>query len=210
MLVVERGVPGVRVIPLDQDVCILGGSPVADVFVDNSYVSRMHAQIVREGGNFRIRDLDSKNGTFVNGTRVGGEGVPLQSGDRIELAEGQVLFRFRSRSATLTLRTGPPEEEADLVVNSRSGEVLVRGNKLVPPLSRKEFDLLNLLYQKKGEACSKDEIAAAGWPERGDGDVGDQEIEQSIRRLRLRVEPDASNPRYVITVRGYGYKLVDE
>ena len=41
------------------------------------------------------------------------------------------------------------------------------------PLSSKEFDILNLLFRKKGEACNKDEIAVAGWPERTDGDVGD-------------------------------------
>jgi DNA-binding response OmpR family regulator len=55
--------------------------------------------------------------------------------------------------------------------------------------------------------CSKDEIASYAWSERALGDVGDQEIEQCIRRLRLRVEPDPSNPAYVLNVRGYGYKL---
>ena len=38
-------------------------------------------------------------------------------------------------------------------------------------------------------------------------DVGNQEIEQCIRRLRRRIEPDPSNPQYVITVRGYGFKM---
>ena len=70
MLVVEKGVPGVRVIPLQQQVCILGASATADVYVDNTYVSRFHAEIARERGRFRIRDLDSKNGTFVNGARL--------------------------------------------------------------------------------------------------------------------------------------------
>ncbi len=69
--------------------------------------------------------------------------------------------------------------------------------------------MLDLLSQKRGEACSKDDIAVVGWPERNDGDVGDQEIEQSIRRLRLRIEPDPSQPRYIVTVRGFGYKLAD-
>jgi DNA-binding response OmpR family regulator len=89
-------------------------------------------------------------------------------------------------------------------VDPRSREVWVRGSALDPPLSRKEFDVLNLLFQKRGEACSKDEIAVVGWPE---GDVGDQEIEQSIRRLRLRVETDPSQPQCIITIRGFGYKL---
>ena len=209
MLVVESGIQGVRVIPLEQEVCLLGAAPESEVFVDNPYISRMHAQIIREGEHFRIRDLDSKNGTYVNGTRVNSDGHVLKRGDRIELAEGQVLLRFQTRGTTVTLPSAAAAHDGDLVVDSKSREVWVRGDNLESPLSRKEFDVLNLLYQKRGEACSKDEIATAGWPERSLGDVGDQEIEQSIRRIRLRIEPDASQPQYVITVRGYGYKLAD-
>ena len=209
MLVVESGIQGVRVIPLEQEVCMLGAAPDAEVFVDNPYISRMHAQIVREGDRFRIRDLDSKNGTFVNGTRINSDGYVLRRGDRIELAEGQVLLRFQTRGTTVTLPHASPVHDGDMVVDPKSREVWVGGEKLDAPLSRKEFDVLNLLYQKRGEACSKDEIATAGWPERSLGDVGDQEIEQSIRRIRLRVESDPSQPQYVITVRGYGYKLAE-
>ena len=94
-----------------------------------------------------------------------------------------------------------------MVVDDKSREVWVDGVRLEPSLSRKEFDLLELLYRHRGQACSKDDIAKTGWPERETGDVGDPEIEQSIRRLRLRIEPDASSPKFVLTVRGYGYKL---
>jgi DNA-binding response OmpR family regulator len=92
-------------------------------------------------------------------------------------------------------------------VDSGSREVWVQGQQLEPRLSRKEFDVLALLYRKAGQACSKDEIASHGWSDRTQGDVGDQEIEQCIRRVRLRVEPDPSSPVYILTVRGYGYKL---
>ena len=104
----------------------------------------------------------------------------------------------------------PVDEPRDLVVDDKAREVWVYGEKLESPLSRKEFDVLNLLAHRRGQARSKDEIAAIGWPERDRGDVGDQEIEQSIRRLRLRIEPDASNPTFIVTVRGYGYKLAQD
>ena len=37
--------------------------------------------------------------------------------------------------------------------------------------------------------------------------IKDESREQSIRRIRLRIESDPSNPRFIVTVRGYGYKL---
>ncbi len=208
MFVVERGIPGIRVLPLDQKVSMLGASPEADLFVDNPFVSRMHAQVIQDNNErFLIRDLGSKNGTFVNGTRIKSETQALVNGDKVELAEGQVLLKFQERGTTLTLPSASATQDSELVVDVKSREVWVQGEKLEPPLSRKEFDVLHLLFQKRGEACSKDEIASVGWPERVDGAVGDQEIEQSIRRLRLRVESDPSSPRFITTVRGYGYKL---
>ena len=208
MLVVESGIPGVRAIPLNLQACIIGASPTADVFVDNPYVSRMHAQIIRDGDNFSIRDLESKNGTFVNGMRLKKDNFDLRSGDRIELAEGQVILRFQSRGATVTLPVSSPPEGDDLVIDPKSRDVWVRGEKLETQLSRKEFDVLNLLFQKRGQACSKEDIAAVGWQDRMSGDVANSEIEQSIRRLRLRIELDPSQPEYIVTVRGFGYKLV--
>ena len=207
MLVVEKGIPSLRAISLEQQVCIIGASSATDVFIDNPFVSRMHAQIVVENDQYRVRDLDSRNGTFINGTRISGEGTRLRSGDRIELGEGQVVLKFQTRGTTLSLSTAPQKDAQALVVDEKSREVWVRGKELEAPLSRKEFDVLHFLYDRIGQACSKDEIAVAGWPERTNGDVGDHEIEQSIRRLRLRIEEDASQPQYIQTVRGYGYKL---
>lgn len=126
----------------------------------------------------------------------------------IGIISGQIEFRFQDAGMAATVQFATDEGSRGAVhVESRSREVQVGGVVLSPPLSRKEFDVLCLLYERQGEACSKDEIAAAGWPERGEGDVGDQEIEQLIRRLRVRLEPDPSHPRYLMTLRGYGYRL---
>ena len=207
VLLVEKGMGEPKVIPLDREVCLLGKSRSADIVVDHAHVSRRHAQITLEGGHFSIRDLGSKNGTFVNGSRQGGEDHTLHSGDLIELARGQVILRFQAWGTTITLAPLAQAPSADMRVDDRRREVWVLGQKLEPPLSRKEFDVLHYLYQRRGEACSKDDIASHGWPEREGGDVGDQEIEQCIRRLRLRVEPNPSQPQRIVNIRGYGYKL---
>ena len=54
-------------------------------------VSRRHAEIFREGGEFRLRDLGSTNGTFLNGERI--EGSPLmRAGDKIEIGSSIIVF----------------------------------------------------------------------------------------------------------------------
>ena len=82
----------------------------------------------------------------------------------------------------------------------------MRGVGLTPPLPRKEFDILELLYRNKGNAVTREQIAAAGWPDRPN-DVTDEEIDQYIRRLRRRIEEDPSHPKLVVTLRGFGYRM---
>ena len=93
---VEQGIPDASVIPLDQSACLLGKSPEASVVIDDPYVSRRDAQITREQDRFRIEDLKSKNGTFVNGARPASRSHTLRNGDRIELARGKVVLRFQT------------------------------------------------------------------------------------------------------------------
>ena len=211
LLVVEKGVEEASVIPLDQPEHIIGKRPSADIPLDNPYVSRQHAQVRLDQGDYRITDLASKNGTYVNGARLANEPHLLRNGDRIELGRDQVVLRFQAWSTTLTLPAlAGLDASRGVVVDLASREASVQGVQLEPRLSRKEFDVLELMYQRRGQACSKDDIATHAWPERPEGDVGDQEIEQCIRRLRLRVEPDPAQPRYILNVRGYGYKLAPE
>jgi len=207
VLVVEHGIEDMSVIALDQPILMLGKSGSADVVLDNPYVSRQHVEIRRERGGYLIRDLASKNGTFINGARLTADVHWLRTSDRIELAPGQIVLRFQDWNTTTTLPVVGASLPEELVVDTRSREVIIQGAKVQPPLSRKEFDILGLLYERRGEACNKDQIAARGWPDREGGDVGDQEIEQCVRRLRLRIEPDPSQPRHILTVRGFGYKL---
>jgi EAL domain-containing protein (putative c-di-GMP-specific phosphodiesterase class I) len=68
----------------------IGRTDASDLQVDSSRVSREHAVIVREGNAFRIRDLDSTNGTFVNGERI--EEAVLGDGDLVVIADAEFTF----------------------------------------------------------------------------------------------------------------------
>src|SRR5882757_2202047 len=68
----------------------IGRSPEATVMVDDPGVSRLHARIRRnESGGFEVEDLGSKNGTFVNGTRI--EHALAKLGDKIRVGPRVVL-----------------------------------------------------------------------------------------------------------------------
>ena len=185
---------------------MLGKLPHADTGFESDYVSRRHAEVFGEEGDYKVRDLGSKNGTSVNGTKVGGQGQALRHSDQIELAGGQVILRFNSSGGALTLGLATIPTKKGIVVDDKARQVYVDEKLISPPLSKKEFDILNLLYSRKGEACSKYDISNAAWPDR-QGDVSDEEIQQRIRTLRIRVEPSPSLPKYIVTIVGFGYRL---
>ena len=73
-----------------------------------------------------------------------------------------------------------------------------------------EFDILALLWERGGEACHKDELAAKGWPERSIEDVNDREISQCVYRLRKRIEAGPLSTMLIMSIRGYGYRLSEK
>lgn len=70
----------------------IGRSEVADVAIHDDWISRLHCEISRRAGEFIIRDLDSRNGTFVNESRV--KETTLRVGDKIRV--GHTLIAFDS------------------------------------------------------------------------------------------------------------------
>ena len=61
---------GRRQVPIDKGVVTLGRRSESDVRVAGTGVSRQHAEITADNGSWRLRDCDSKFGTFVNGARA--------------------------------------------------------------------------------------------------------------------------------------------
>ena len=198
-LIIESGDPDTTRFYLDRPVSVLGKGSDVDIPIGNPYVSRRHAEITCDQDRFRIRDLGSKNGTYINGKRLVRGFHQLAGGDRIELGLGRVLLKFLEPGSTLT-----QAEVHDLVVDSKSREVWFEGKLL--KVTPKEYLVLEHLYARRGEACSKDDLAAAGWPEL-EGMVGHQDVEQIITRLRRRIEANSRSPQYILTVMRFGYKL---
>jgi len=78
-----------------------------DVVVDGEGVSRVHAVFERFGDAWCVRDLGSRNGTFVNGGRILGERA-LHAGDEIRLGQLRLLFHGPKRGAETAAIAQPP------------------------------------------------------------------------------------------------------
>jgi hypothetical protein len=194
---------------LSKDLTTIGRSAESDIMLEDQFASRKHAEVHSVENAYQVRDLNSKNGVIVNGQRLSpGATVWLEDGCEVQFAS--TLFRFHDPSATVTAPSIIAVREPGLRVEYATRQVYVDGSLIDPPLSAKQFDLLWYLYQNRGRAVSKDEIAMAVWPE-ADGDIYDANIDRMISRLRSRIEPDTSDEqRFVTTVRGYGFRLFTE
>jgi len=81
--------------------------------------------------------------------------------------------------------------------------VAVDGRQVNMPL--KEFDLLELLLRNAGRVLTRGQLIDRVW---GSDYVGDTKtLDVHVKRLRAKIEPDPGNPKYLVTVRGLGYKF---
>jgi pSer/pThr/pTyr-binding forkhead associated (FHA) protein len=188
-------------------VITLGRDSANDIVIDHPLASRRHARLERDESGYYVRDLESTNGTYLNGDRVEGARA-LRNLDRVWVADTEIIFNdpeaTQKGPLPLEILKRVRAAEESLRIDSRAKEVYILGKLLVPPLTVKEFQLLELLYSHKGQVISKDEIAQNVW----DYEVYDYNaIDALVYRLRQRIEDDPGNPRYLVTVRGFGYKL---
>lgn len=193
-------------VELNQELMVAGRASDAAIRLEDQFASRRHAELRHIDNAYQVHDLQSKNGVFVDGRRLPSGGTAWLS-DGMELQLASTRFRFYDPSATVTAPSLIAVREPGLRADLTTRQVYVDGVQLEPPLSAKQFDLLWFLYQNRGRVVSKDEIAAAVWPQ-AQGDVYDANIDRMISRVRSRIEPGSEdNPRFIHTVRGYGYQL---
>ena len=120
----------------------------------------------------------------------------------------ELLARIRSmlRRIELDQRQLRPAamQVGDLRVEPSSRRVFKRDKEI--QLSTREFDLLSLLMSQAGRAISREELISTVWGADWMGDP--RTLEVHIRWLRLKIEDDPTIPRFVQTVRGYGYRFI--
>ncbi len=121
--------------------------------------------------------------------------------------EGKPRIFCRLLSEYVQRQTASNQPEAAVLwVDTASGHVTVYG-KPVDTLTALEYKLMLLLFQNQERLIDKYQIVTEVWGEGYIDEVDDSRIEKLVSRLRQKIEPDPSNPRFLTTVRGRGYRL---
>jgi hypothetical protein len=174
-----------------------------DITLSERQVSRRHAEIYLDHGRYFLKDLGSKNGTYLNGQPVIGA-VELHDNDEIQIA---LCERIRFIGADATLPLAEIQPMTTLRIDRQSRQAWIGQTEITPPLSPAQYHLLELLYDKVNSVCSRDEIVSVVWATADREGVTEQAIDALVRRLRDRISEVDPDGQYVLTVRGHGFRL---
>lgn len=118
---------------------------------------------------------------------------------RVDAIHRRVTMNSSRDKEALPMESGP-------FVLSPKSRTLTKNGVLVD-LTQVEYQIMDLFFKNKNEALARSRILEEIW---GDNYYGDIKIvDVNIRRLRMKVEDEPSNPQYIQTVWGYGYKWQD-
>ncbi len=190
--------------PLDQEVTVIGRDRSQPVCLPVAAVSRAHAQIERTGRGYLVRDLGSRNGTFVNGDRVGGEGHPLRDGDRIVIAGVETLSFLDPMATPAAPAIG---RLTGVWIDRDTRAVWVDAQPVEPPLSERQQVLLELLEARAGAVVSREEIVEVVWADVAAEGVSAEAIDALVKRLKARLRPLQIHGDYIEVRRGRGLRL---
>jgi two-component system, OmpR family, response regulator RegX3 len=160
---------------------------------------------LRSRSNVPIIMLTAKDGEIdkVVGLELGADDYVTKPYSARELvARIRAVLRRRGETAEApsadgVLEAGPVRMDVERHVVAVDDEQV--------PLPLKEFDLLEYLLRNAGRVLTRGQLIDRVW---GSDYVGDTKtLDVHVKRLRAKIEPDPANPKYLLTVRGLGYKL---
>jgi predicted component of type VI protein secretion system len=189
---------------LEKSDYLIGSEPPADLVVPLSRVERQHARIIRAGRSYAIHDLDSRNGTFLNGKPIGADPQPLKDGDQIGLG-GTIALRFHDTSSVAAEQ---PNASSGVWVDEALQAAWVDGRRIEPPLAPAQLALLALLHRAAGQAVARPQIVAAVWPNTDPDGVGGHAIDALAKRLRARLREIQPEREYLEVLRSQQLRLV--
>ena len=159
----------------------------------------------------RIRASDSKIGIImltartqemdkVTGLMTGADGYVTKPFSPAELT-ARVDALYRRTGGDVEMDAGEISQPPFLL-NTRNRTLEKNGARV--KLTQVEYSIMKLFMDNPGKALSREEILDAVWGRDYFGEL--KIVDVNIRRLRIKIEDDPTNPSYITTVWGYGYK----
>ena len=143
----------------------------------------------------RTQEMDK-----VTGLMTGADDYVTKPFSPAELtARIDALFR---RLGGDTQATAELLNQGPFVMNTRNHTLEKNGARI--RLTQVEYAILKLFMQNPGRALSREDIQSAVWGKENEGDL--KIVDVNIRRLRIKIEDDPTEPTYITTVWGFGYK----
>lgn len=207
VLVAQQGPLEGRRWNISSDLTI-GRAMECAIQIDDRQVSRIHAKVTLRKLSIDLEDLESKNGTFVQGKPIDGK-VTLEDGEVFQIALVQ-KFVFYTTDATVPLEDMPAldlKKAQGLLLDKKSRRVWIGAKELVPSLSAPQFRLLEALFAQPGLVVSRERLIDFVWSQAQSEGVSEQALDALIRRLRDRLAEIDSEHEYIVTVRGHGLRL---
>jgi len=190
---------------------IIGRESDCDVLINDRQVSRKHAQILFNSDKLSLTDLNSKNGTMLNGEYVTSS-AQLKDGDEIIIGLVQE-FVIVSSDATLPLGSGQLTEATTsmkLFIDQKARRIWIGEKELIPALSVSQYKLLLYLYEHQGSVVTREQVVNAVWSEEEAIGVTEQALDALVRRLRDRLAKIDPTHDYILTVRGVGFEFKND
>ncbi|MBI2843726.1 MAG: response regulator transcription factor [Armatimonadetes bacterium] len=137
-------------------------------------------------------------------------GLEVGADDYVTKPFGMLELLARVRAALRRARTEVKKDEVlragELEMDVARHQVTVSGKEAV--LRPKEFYLLHTLLANRGRVLERSDLLERIWGEDEYIDAGTLDVH--VRRLREKIEPDPGRPKYIVTVRGIGYKFAEQ
>ncbi|MBQ7858760.1 MAG: response regulator transcription factor [Faecalibacterium sp.] len=149
-----------------------------------------------------ILSAKSQETDKIRGLSIGADDYMTKPFSVSELmARVEALCRRVARSAGETAETGRLVS-GEFVLDENSHMLLKNGRQI--DLTQVEFQIMELFFKNPGTALVREKILKGVWGENYFGDV--KIVDVNIRRLRMKIEDEPSNPKHILTVWGYGYR----
>ena len=195
----DTGAKALEQLKLNPDICLA----LLDVMLPDTDGFEICRRIRASGSKMGIIMLTAKSQEIdkVTGLMTGADDYMTKPFSPAELtARVDALIRRlgvdEDEKAKTEITSGP------FVLNTRNRTLEKNGQRL--KLTQIEYLLMKLFMENPGKAMSREDILSAVWGSDFSGEL--KTVDVNIRRLRIKIETDPTEPEYLTTVWGYGYK----